>query len=149
MQVWQIWLLLAIVFAALELMGAQFIMLALAASALVVMLVTLVASPDLTGQLVTFILAALVLTPTFILWYRRHFLGQQSQTGVAGESGYGQRRALVESRGERVGIELEGNWFPVQYEGGKRPAPGEQVRVVRFEGITAIVEKEHSEGETA
>ena len=149
MQVWQVWLLLAIVFAALEMMGAQFIMLALAASALVVVLVTLVASPSLTAQLILFLVAAAVLTPGFIIWYRRHFQGRQNPTGVAGESGYNHRSARVKSRGERVGIELEGNWFPVQYEGGDHPAPGEQVRIVRFEGITAIVATQNKEGETS
>lgn len=139
MQIWQIWLLLAIVFAGLELMGAQFIMLALAVSALVVVGVSLVAAPGVTGQLIIFVLAAAVLTPTFIFWYRRHFQGRQTRTGVAGESGYGQRVAPVEDRGGRVGVALEGNWFPVRYEDGGHPAPGEQVRVVRFEGITAIV----------
>ena len=148
MQIWQIWLLLAIVFAALELMGAQFIMLALAASALVVMLVTLVASPDLTGQLIVFLVTAAAITPGFIFWYRRHFQGRENPTGVAGESGYGQRTAQVATRGERVGVELDGNWFPVQFEGGDHPSAGEQVRIVRFEGITAIVIKEHTtEGE--
>ncbi len=147
MQIWQIWLLLAIVFAAMELMGAQFIMLALAASALVVMGVTLLVDVELTGQLIIFVVAAAVLTPTFIIWYRRQFQGRQTRTGVAGESGYGQRLAFVESRGERVGVALDGNWFPVRYETGDPPAPGEQVRIVRFEGITAIVTTERKKGE--
>lgn len=145
MQVWQIWVLLAIIFAALELMGAQFIMLALAASALVVMVVTLIVDPDPTGQLMIFLVTALVLTPTFIIWYRRQFLGRQTRTGVAGESGYGQHVAVVERRGERIGVEFEGDWFPVRFEGGGRPIPGERVRLVRFEGITAIVTVEGEE----
>lgn len=142
MAVWQIWLLLAIVLAALELTGAHFIMLALAASALVVALVTLVGVPSLTAQVLIFMGAALVLTPGFVIWYRRHFQGRQSLTGVAGESGYRERTAVVEKRDERVGVALEGNWFPVRLDNGNAPEPGERVRVIRFEGITAIVATE-------
>lgn len=142
MQIWQIWLLLAIVFAAMELMGAQFIMLALAASALVVMGVSMAVDMTVTTQLITFVVTAAILTPGFIIWYRRQFQGRQTRTAVAGESGYSQRLASVESRGERVGVALDGNWFPVRYEQGDHPAPGEQVRIVRFEGITAIVTTE-------
>lgn len=142
MAVWQIWLLLAIVLAALELTGAHFIMLALAASALVVVLVTLVSVPSLTAQVLIFIAAALVLTPGFVIWFRRHFQGRQSRTGVAGESGYGERTAVVEKREERVGVALEGNWFPARLENGNAPEPGERVRVIGFEGITAIVATE-------
>jgi membrane protein implicated in regulation of membrane protease activity len=148
MAVWQIWLLLAIVLAALELTGAQFILLALAASALVVVAVTLVTVPGLTAQVLIFMGAALVLTPGFIVWYRRHFQGRRSLTGLAGESGYGEQSAVVEKRDERVGVSLEGNWFPARLENGDHPEPGKRVRVVGFEGITAIVATEAEGGES-
>ena len=148
MTVWQIWLLVAIVLAALELTGAHFIMLALAASALVVMLVALVSVPGLTAQILLFMGAALVLTPGFVIWYRRHFQGRQSRTGVAGESGYRQRTGVVEKHDERVGVALEGNWFPVRLDNGDTPDPGERVRVIGFEGITAIVATEAEGDET-
>lgn len=142
MAVWQTWLLAAIVLAALELAGAHFIMLALAASALVVVLVTLVTVPSLTGQVLIFMGAALVLTPAFVIWFRRHFQGRRSLTGVAGESGYGERTAVVEKRDARIGVALDGNWFPVRLQDGNYPDPGKRVRVIGFEGITAIVATE-------
>ncbi|TDT40387.1 membrane protein implicated in regulation of membrane protease activity [Halospina denitrificans] len=142
MAVWQIWLLLAIVLATLELTGAHFIMLAMAASALVVALVTLLGVPSLTAQVLIFMGAALVLTPGFVIWFRRHFQGRQSRTGLVGESGYGERTVEVEKHGHRIGVALEGNWFPARLKNGDSPEPGERVRVIGFKGITAIVATE-------
>jgi len=140
--VWQIWLVLAIVFGALELMGMQFIMLALAVSALVVMVATLLFAPGFAAQMTLFAVTALILTPAFIFWFKRHFQGRQAATGVVGESGYGQREVTVRQRGEGVAVQLDGNWFPAQFENGKKPADGDNVRIIRFQGITAIVAAE-------
>lgn len=138
-QTWQIWLALAIVLAALELMGFQFIMLALAVSALVVMLATVFFAPDLTAQLWIFALAALVLTPAFILWFRRYFQGQHNRTGVVGERGHHQRQAQVVRHGQGLAVVVDGNHFPVQYRDGTAPPEGVTVQILHFEGITAIV----------
>lgn len=138
-QVWQLWLVLAIGLAALELMGFQFIMLALAVSALVVMVVTLVVAPSFTSQLVLFAATALVLTPAFIYWFRRHYQGAHSGFGLVGESGHQPRQVLVHARDKGVSVQIDGNWFPVRFADGSAPVGGETVQILRFEGITAIV----------
>ncbi|TVP58894.1 MAG: hypothetical protein EA349_03975 [Halomonadaceae bacterium] len=138
-QVWQLWLVLAIALAALELMGFQFIMLALAVSALVVMVVTLLMAPSFTSQLLLFAVTALVLTPGFIYWFRKHFQGSRSGFGLVGESGHKPRLVMVHARQTGVSVQVDGDWFPVRYGDGTAPVAGETVRILRFEGITAIV----------
>lgn len=138
---WQIWLIIGLLLAAAELLGASFILVALGTTALVVALVTAFhPAMGLTGQLLLFAGVGLVLVPAFVHLFRRWHHSPAST--MAGERGDEAAPELaVEASGERLGIRLHGDFFPAIADDGKPLAAGDQVRLRAFEGITAHVER--------
>ncbi len=141
---WVVWLVagLALILADLFLAGGTSgVLLLLGLMALAGMAAALLGL-ELTGQLAVAGVAGLLLFPV-VLWFMRRMSGRRSgaagqDTRVSGEI------YAVQQWGDRLGIHVLGDFFPTRLEPSSaepdRPlAPGEQVRVVRFRGITAEV----------
>lgn len=138
---WQIWLVIGLLLAAAELMGASFILVALGATALVIALVTaLYPALGLTAQLLVFAGTGLVLVPAFVALFRRWHRSPAST--MAGETvGDVGPELAVEASDERVGVRLHGDFFPAEAIDGAPLTTGERVRIREFAGITARVER--------
>ncbi|ABI55900.1 NfeD family protein [Alkalilimnicola ehrlichii MLHE-1] len=143
---WVIWLVagLALILADLLLAGGTSgVLLLLGLTALAGMAAALLGL-GLTGQLAVAGVAGLLLLPV-VLWFMRRMSGGRSGTARR-DTRVGGETYVVERWGERLGIRVLGDFFPVRLvdpgdgPAGDRPlAPGERVRVLRFSGITAEV----------
>ncbi len=136
---WQIWLLIGLLLAAAELMGASFILVALGVTAFVVALATaLYPGMSVPAQLLLFAATGLALVPGFVYQFRRWHRSRAST--MAGEAGGDASPTLaVETDGRRPGVRLHGDFFPAEARDGGELVVGEHVRIHHFEGITARV----------
>jgi len=135
---WQVWLALGIVLAIAEVLGTQFVLLALGVAFAFTALVTRIFALDYDQQLLAVALWAALLVPLFILYYRRHMMPGMTRTLVSDGLGIGDSFAIVR-RGERLGVKIQGDFFPVERDSGNGLAEGEQVVITAWRGITAIV----------
>lgn len=144
---WHLWLLLALALSIADLMiiGVSGVLLALAAGALFGMAAALLGLSPLLQMLVA-AFTGLAMMPAFV-WIFRRITGGQHGTGTADSRLTRERFPVVEERG-KTGVRVLGDFFPAIDADGRTPAPGETVRVIRFRGITAIVEREPDEFET-
>ena len=138
---WQIWLLIGLLLAAAELLGASFILVALGVTALVVAVATaMYPEMGIAAQLLLFALAGVVLVPGFVYQFRRWHRSPASP--IAGQGGPDPGPVVtVEAGRERVGVRLHGDFFPAEASDGQPLRPGERVRIDHFEGITARVHR--------
>jgi membrane protein implicated in regulation of membrane protease activity len=60
--------------------------------------------------------------------------------GVAGSGAEAGLRTTVVRSGDRIGVRIKHDFFPARREDDQPLAEGDPVTVLRFEGITAIVE---------
>lgn len=136
---WQIWVLAGLLLALAELFGAQFVMVALGAAALVVgAVVALWPGLSLNGQLALFAVLAAAFIPALIVLYRR--TRTRRAAGLVGESGaYLDRRFTVIRRDGRLGIVVDGDFYPASLSDDRPPPEGAAVRIEGFRGITALV----------
>lgn len=132
---WLWWVIIAVILVLVDLtlLGAQFILVAGALAALVTALAS-VLGLSLAGQLWTFLIALLVLTPVLVYWLRPRLSSRGSGPLESGwERG---ERITAEARGERRIARLKGDDFPVTLMDGTRPEVGEELVVDHMEGIT-------------
>lgn len=137
---WQIWLVLALVFVAADIAlagGASGVLLVLALAALGAMLAALLGA-EWQGQLLAAAVAGAVATPLVILFLRR--VAWRSGSSARTDIRVAGRTFEVIRQRERIGIRVHGDFFPARCATGADPEPGDDVRVIRFEGITAVVE---------
>lgn len=134
---WQIWLLLAVLLALAELMGAQLVLLALGLSCLAGAAVAAFTPWGLAAQLGATVAAAAVLTPLLVLAFRRHHL--QAAPGPLDPGWEAGHTARLEGYGGRLGVRIQGDFFPARAESGALPPEGARVVVVRLESVTAVV----------
>ncbi|MFB9886008.1 NfeD family protein [Balneatrix alpica] len=136
MEAWQWWILAGLVLALAELLGAAFVALALGlACGFGALAAWLDASFKV--QLLSMAVAAALLIPLAIRLYRQrqqHWQSRQ-QAGIVGESGQ-HWRAQVCEYGGRLGVRVEGNFYPL---GPGDWQPGEWLEVQGFDGITPRV----------
>lgn len=99
---------------------------------------------ELAGQLAVAGVTGLLLLP-LVLWFMRRMSGARSGTARR-DTRVGGETYVVERWGDRLGIRVLGDFFPIRLvnpEGESAPerplAEGEPVRVLRFSGITAEV----------
>jgi membrane protein implicated in regulation of membrane protease activity len=139
-EAWHLWLLLALALAIIDLViiGVSGVLLALAAGALFGMAAALLGFSGLT-QMLTAAFTGLAMMPLFVWLFRRITGKNQRAPRVDSQLGK-ERYIVVEARG-KTGIWILGDFFPVKDSDGHIPPPGETVRVLRFRGITAIVER--------
>ncbi|TVS13535.1 MAG: hypothetical protein EA417_16295 [Gammaproteobacteria bacterium] len=137
---WQIWLVLALVFVAADIAlagGASGVLLVLALAALGAMLAALLGA-EWQGQLLAAAVAGALATPLVLIGLRR--LAWRSGSSARTDFRVSGRTFEVIRQRERIGIRVQGDFFPARCAAGEYPEPGDNVRVIRFEGITAVVE---------
>ncbi len=132
---WLWWVIIAVVLVLVDLalLGGQFILVAAALAALVTAMAS-VLGLSLAGQLWTFLIALLVLTPILVYWLRPRLRGNGAgplESGWAGGA-----RVTVEARGEQRIARLKGDEFPVTLMDDGQPEVGEQLIVDHMDGIT-------------
>lgn len=137
---WHLWLILGMVLIIAEVIGTEFILLALGAAALVTGAITGAFDLGLDAQLLTSAVAAAVLVPLFIRLYRRRFKATGTRA-VISEGLFQDTELLIEAYGERTGIRIQGDFFPAASTEGDPLQAGELVRVLELRGLTAIVER--------
>lgn len=138
---WFFWLALAIVLALTELLGAAFVLFALAICALVMAMLLLVFDLSMVAQLIIFSGFAAVAAPVAFTQYRRHRqYGRHRHVALTGERGaYMEEIYLVEEGPAGPFVRVKGDRFPVRGVKGESIEPGEYVRLDHFKGITAQV----------
>lgn len=137
---WHLWLIAGAVLIIAEVVGTEFILLALGLAALTTALVTAVFGIGMTGQIGTYAIAALVLVPASVLFCRRKFKATGARTLVS-EGFYRDSEFTVVQYGERTGVRIQGDFYPAQSTEGDPLQTGELVRVLEMRGVTAIVER--------
>jgi membrane protein implicated in regulation of membrane protease activity len=90
------------------------------------------------GQILVTSIAALILVPVFVRWYRR--FAHPVRKGLAGEGGMVGFETEVLEYGGRLGVRYQGDFFPAKRTDGQPLVPGMRVRVCSMKGITASVE---------
>lgn len=143
---WLWWVALAVllILVDLGLLGAQFV---LVTASLAALAAAAAAAFDVgvTGQVWTFLIALLVVTPVAVYALRHRRAG--AEPGPL-ESDWARGAAImVTTRGNRCVAKLKGDEYPVALVDGSAPEAGEALVVDRMEGITLIARRpEGSEG---
>ncbi len=134
---WQVWLLAGLLLALSELMGAQFVLLALGAAAALTGVSSAAFDLTLNSQLMVFAAISAVTVPLGIRWYRA--ASGSKRPGLIGEGGEVGMRARVTMEGGRAGVRLQGHFFPARLADGSSPPEGAEVEVTGMSGITVTV----------
>jgi len=134
---WQIWLLAGLLLALSELLGAQFVLLALGAAAILTGVLSAAFDMTLNLQLVSFAAISAVTVPLGIRWYRK--VSRAKWPGLIGEGGEIGARARVVRENGRIGVRLQGHFFPARLADGGEPPETSEVEIAGMSGITAIV----------
>jgi membrane protein implicated in regulation of membrane protease activity len=136
LEAWHLWILLGLLLAIAELSGSGFVLLAMGVACLAGAAVAAFTEVGLAGQIVATVLTAAVLSPLFVGWYRAI---HRSTSGPRDEGWERGRPATVERYAGRLGVRLDGDFYPARYGDGRELAEGARVEVERIEGITARV----------
>ncbi|MDT8398460.1 MAG: NfeD family protein [Pseudomonadales bacterium] len=137
---WHVWLILGMALVIAEVIGTEFILLALGAAALVTGLLTALFQLALNGQFIAAATVAVLFVPAFFRFYRRRFKATGTQA-VIGEGLYRDTELIIEEYGGRSGIRIQGDFFPAKSTEGDPLRSGELVRVLEMHGLTAVVER--------
>lgn len=139
MESWVFWVIGALALAIAELLGAEFVLLALGVSCLGGAAVAYYTDAGIGGQLAGFAAVAIVMVPLLAVWLRRKFAPPSGYgtTGTGGECG---ARVVVENVGGKPYVRYRGDQFPVACAQGL-PQIGETVEILEFKGITAQVRR--------
>ncbi|WP_019583821.1 NfeD family protein [Thioalkalivibrio sp. ALE16] len=142
---WQYWLIAALTILVLDLLifgglmsGGGGITLILAGGALGAILPAAFGA-DMAAQVLGGI-GGMIAMGGFVFWVGRRWV-RGDDGNLRTQDVRAEREALViEERGDRVGVTFLGDFYPARAEAGDyTPNIGDRVRVVRFEGITAVV----------
>jgi membrane protein implicated in regulation of membrane protease activity len=141
MSAWMVWILLAVILAAGEVMTLSFFLAPFAGGALVAALVELAGAGSIVA-LIAFIVSSGLLLGFVRPIARRHMrMPAQIRTGTAALVG---RTAVVTARvdGDEGTVKLEGEiWTARPYDEGEVLATGSRVHVVEIRGATALVSR--------
>lgn len=139
MAAWKLWFLIGLGLGIVELLvPAKFLLVALGVCAVLVGIVTWSMDLGTTAQFVWFAVLAAALIPLFIyLWRRR---APVRYPGTAGEVASAPQWGEVIST-DPLTIKLRGDRYPARLLHGTAPAPGDEIRVEGFDGITALISK--------
>lgn len=144
---WHIWVILALILAGLELLGAQFVLLALGVSALGGALAAGLGA-GLNIQLISVSITALVLVPLFVRKIHPYLLPKTPYGTLGSGAETGQLAKVIIGNGGNPAVRVSGNEYPLRWEGEAPPAAGDTVRIVSVEGITVCVEPVSKESGT-
>ncbi len=137
-EAWHLWIALGLALAVAELLGAEFVLLALGIACLGGAAAAMAGAALATQILTTGVLAA-VLVP-FAITRLRHAVRPGSRYGVTGSGAErGTVVEVIEQAGD-VGLKFRGDFLPARLPDGDSPEPGTRVRIREVRGITAIVD---------
>ncbi|MBO1518804.1 NfeD family protein [Oceanisphaera pacifica] len=135
MLAWHGWLIAALVLLLLELTGTGFIAFALGLAALITMAAAWL-NIGLSAQWFIFAISALILAPVLKYLFRRYAPSKRTSF-LAGEAQqYGE---IVQLDSGDYRLKLEADLFMVRSQSGAKLTVGSQVKILRFDGITAII----------
>lgn len=138
-EAWQVWLGAGLLLAIAEVLGTQFVLLALGTAFSLTALVTAVFGLDFDAQLLAAALWTALLVPAFIMFYRRRMMPGVTRTLVSDGLGIGENHTVIR-RGERLGVKIHGDFFPVEAIDGN-VAEGDSATIIEWRGISAIVRR--------
>ena len=136
---WGVWVIIAIVFAVVEMVTTEFFSLFFALGGLVTALLAVV-TEDWVLQTVVFIVASVIFTWRLRPLLLRSYLSNEVKTNVARQAGrvgiVVQEINNLEAQGQ---VKVDGELWTARSESGETIAAGQRVEVVRIEGVKAIV----------
>lgn len=135
MLAWHGWLIVALVLLLLELTGTGFIAFALGLAALITMAAAWL-NVGLSAQWFIFAISALILAPVLKYLFRRYAPSKRTSF-LAGEGQQSGEIVQLDSGDYR--LKLEADLFMVRSQSGATLTVGSQVKILRFDGITAII----------
>jgi membrane protein implicated in regulation of membrane protease activity len=137
-QNYHMWLSAALLLAAAELFGGQFALLALALACLAGAGMAYFTNAGLVGQLFAAAVTSVALMP-LVVWHIRRVM-RAGRYGVTGEGAERGAEATIIEQAGRLGVKYRGDFLPARLEHEGQLSAGDRVRIVRIEGISAIVE---------
>jgi|TARA_B100000745_G_scaffold144714_1_gene94733 membrane protein implicated in regulation of membrane protease activity len=138
-EAWHLWIIAGLLLSLLELIGGQFVFLAIGVSCLVGASFAGLTDQPFKWQLGVTVVAAAILIPLFVGLYRRY--GMPAGRATTGEGAESTEQYHITEYNGRIGVKIKGDFFPVKEQAGSPLVVGEQVKVVKMDGITAIVYK--------
>lgn len=138
-EAWHLWVVLGLALAVAELLGTQFVLLALGVSCLAGAAVAGFTDADLGTQILATGVLAAVLVPLAVARLGRRIRPTEGY-GVTGTGAERGTVAEVLERAGDVGIKYRGDFLPARLTDGSKPVPGARVRVIALRGITVTVE---------
>ena len=137
---WHLWVIGGVLLMGLEMLGLGFVALAIGVACLAGALAAYFGG-ELSLQIGSAVLAALLLTPLFVRGFRRFSRPHDRATLAGSGAAAGRPTPLVEQQGRR-GVRITGDFFPAEAARGQAPGAlqaGTLVTIDGFNGITAQV----------
>jgi membrane protein implicated in regulation of membrane protease activity len=139
-QAWQVWVILGVLLIIAEVIGTEFILFAIGVAFLVTGVMTDAFDFGLNVQLLTAGIASAMFVPLFMRFYRRVFKATGTKSLVSEGVGQGEDLQIVDYAG-RLGIRIQGDFYPARTFDDAPLAAGDWVRLVEMKGVTAFVEQ--------
>lgn len=139
-QAWQVWVILGVLLIIAEVIGTEFILFAIGVAFLVTGVMTDAFDFGLNMQLLTAGIASAMFVPLFMRFYRRVFKATGTKSLVSEGVGQGEDLQIVDYAG-RLGIRIQGDFYPARTFDDAPLAAGDWVRLVEMKGVTAYVEQ--------
>jgi membrane protein implicated in regulation of membrane protease activity len=139
-QAWQVWVILGVLLIIAEVIGTEFILFAIGVAFLVTGVMTDAFDFGLNMQLLTAGIASAMFVPLFMRFYRRVFKATGTKSLVSEGVGQGEDLQIVDYAG-RLGIRIQGDFYPARTFDDAPLAAGDWVRLVEMKGVTAFVEQ--------
>lgn len=139
-QAWQVWVILGVLLIIAEVIGTEFILFAIGVAFLVTGVMTDAFDFGLNVQLLTAGIASAMFVPLFMRFYRRVFKATGTKSLVSEGVGQGEDLQIVDYAG-RLGIRIQGDFYPARTFDDAPLAAGDWVRLVEMKGVTAYVEQ--------
>lgn len=137
MDAWHFWLIAAVILMIVELLGTGFYALAIGIAALFGMLAALIGLP-VPAQWFAFAGAGAVLAPLLKFLFSR-LSPSQRRSSLAGEEHSLPGLLFLNPQGQ-LRVSVEGDSYPVRSLSSRTLQPGEEIRILRFDGITALTD---------
>jgi membrane protein implicated in regulation of membrane protease activity len=139
-QAWQVWVILGVLLIIAEVIGTEFILFAIGVAFLVTGVMTDAFDFGLNMQLLTAGIASAMFVPLFMRFYRRVFKATGTKSLVSEGVGQDEDLQIVDYAG-RLGIRIQGDFYPARTFDDAPLAAGDWVRLVEMKGVTAFVEQ--------
>lgn len=137
---WQVWVIFGVLLIIAEVIGTEFILFAIGVAFVVTGVMTDAFDFGLNMQLLTAGIASAMFVPLFMRFYRRVFKATGTQSLVSEGVGQDEDLQIVDYAG-RLGIRIQGDFYPARTFDDAPLAAGDWVRLVEMKGVTAFVEQ--------